>query len=467
MRSFPRTSGRRLAAGCLAVLVAGGLTAPLVAPSVTPWALAADDKLKKKQKKVQQQIAEATQSLEGSSAAVNGAAQALTDANARLKSADARLTSAQSVLKSAQAKLATAQATLAETEAKLAAAQAEDTRLKTALQASRAQLTQARTDLVTGQQAVATQQAEVKDVIADILAEGDPQLIALGALLNADSAEDVLRQQELTDTVVSAQNEKYQALRAAEVVLDVRQQQVQTATEAVATERKQAAANLKLVAKLQQQAATARDQVAATVAADAQARQEAAAARADAATAKADAATAKAAAEQAKTADQKVLDQLKAEEEKIKQQILAQAKKDPNRNVGSTSGMFARPVSGYVTSPYGWRIHPIYGYWGLHDGTDFHAPCGTPEIAVETGTVTNEYYSSVWGNRLYLNLGNINGHNYTVIYNHISTYRAHEGDVVARGETVAYAGTTGWSTGCHLHFTVLKDGDPIDPMTVM
>jgi murein DD-endopeptidase MepM/ murein hydrolase activator NlpD len=90
-----------------------------------------------------------------------------------------------------------------------------------------------------------------------------------------------------------------------------------------------------------------------------------------------------------------------------------------------------------------------------------------PEVAVDTGKVISEYYSSVWGNRLYLSLGNVNGHNYTVIYNHISKYRAHVGQVVARGETVAYAGTTGWSTACHLHFTVLKDGNPIDPQTVL
>jgi murein DD-endopeptidase MepM/ murein hydrolase activator NlpD len=122
------------------------------------------------------------------------------------------------------------------------------------------------------------------------------------------------------------------------------------------------------------------------------------------------------------------------------------------------------PGPGYITSPYGWRIHPIYHYWGLHDGTDFHAPCGTPERAADGGKVISEYYSSVWGNRLYLDLGNINGHNFTVIYNHIERYRIHTGASVTRGETLAFAGTTGWSTGCHLHFTVMRDGVAVNPM---
>ena len=161
----------------------------------------------------------------------------------------------------------------------------------------------------------------------------------------------------------------------------------------------------------------------------------------------------------------------KAEEQKITRQILAEAAKHGSkRHVSSTSGMFQKPVANtYITSPYGWRIHPIYHYWGLHDGDDFHAPCGTHEVAVGTGKVVSEYYSSVWGNRLFLDLGTINGDQYTAIYNHIEDgeYKAHVGEVVEQGQTIALAGTTGWSTACHLHFTIMKNGTAIDPMTVL
>jgi murein DD-endopeptidase MepM/ murein hydrolase activator NlpD len=83
--------------------------------------------------------------------------------------------------------------------------------------------------------------------------------------------------------------------------------------------------------------------------------------------------------------------------------------------------------------------------------------------------VVSEYYSSVWGNRLYLDLGRINGAQYTAIYNHIETgeYKARVGQVVRQGQTIALAGTTGWSTACHLHFTIMRNGTPINPMTVL
>jgi murein DD-endopeptidase MepM/ murein hydrolase activator NlpD len=112
-------------------------------------------------------------------------------------------------------------------------------------------------------------------------------------------------------------------------------------------------------------------------------------------------------------------------------------------------------------------MHPIYHYWGLHDGTDFHAPCGTHLRAAGAGHVISEVWSDVYGHRLYLDLGRVNGKNMTVVYNHASSYRVGTGARVSRGETLGYAGTTGWSTGCHLHFTVLLDGNPVDPMHYM
>ena len=157
----------------------------------------------------------------------------------------------------------------------------------------------------------------------------------------------------------------------------------------------------------------------------------------------------------------------KKQEERIRQLILERARRQHGGFKGDTGGFLLRPVPGGVTSPYGWRIHPIYHYWGLHDGTDFHAPCGTPERAGQSGTVISRVWSDVYGNRLYLDLGQVNGKNMTVVYNHMSAYKASTGQHVSRGQTVGYAGTTGWSTGCHLHFTVMLDGVPVDPMHYM
>nr|WP_246321709.1 M23 family metallopeptidase [Nocardioides panzhihuensis] len=181
------------------------------------------------------------------------------------------------------------------------------------------------------------------------------------------------------------------------------------------------------------------------------------------------AATARRSAEAARAADAAELRKLEAEESALRTKIrsLASADSGSDRNVGSVGGLFGAPVTDtYVTSPYGIRKHPIYGYVALHNGTDFHAPCGRPLLAIDSGQIISTSYSSVWGNRLHLYLGKVNGHSYTAVYNHISSYAKRSGSI-GRGEAVAYAGTTGWSTGCHLHFTILRDGTPVDPAPLL
>jgi murein DD-endopeptidase MepM/ murein hydrolase activator NlpD len=191
---------------------------------------------------------------------------------------------------------------------------------------------------------------------------------------------------------------------------------------------------------------------------------------------------AEALASRAKQRDRQALRQLRAQEARIDQLIQAAIRKARERAArkaarsqqagrspqGSgapvdTDGLLMHPVNGSVTSPFGYREHPIYHYWGLHDGVDFGAGCGAPLYAVRGGAVLSEYYSSVWGNRLYLNVGMVNGKFITVIYNHLSHYNVGTGASVDRGDVVGYVGTTGWSTGCHLHFTVMENGRPVDP----
>ena len=122
-------------------------------------------------------------------------------------------------------------------------------------------------------------------------------------------------------------------------------------------------------------------------------------------------------------------------------------------------------MNGDVTSPFGWRTHPIYGYRSLHDGIDFGAACGTPIRAAADGTVSREYFQTAWGNRIIIDHG-------------CPPRRRARDDLqppqrlrrrapvqhVKRGQVVGYVGTTGWSTGCHLHFTVLQNGTAVDPM---
>ena len=96
-------------------------------------------------------------------------------------------------------------------------------------------------------------------------------------------------------------------------------------------------------------------------------------------------------------------------------------------------------------------------------GTDFGGGCGQPIHAAESGRVVSSYWSDVYGRRLIVDHGALNGAGVATIYNHASTYTVGPGAQVQRGQVIGYVGDTGWSTGCHLHFTVMANGRAVDP----
>lgn len=126
-----------------------------------------------------------------------------------------------------------------------------------------------------------------------------------------------------------------------------------------------------------------------------------------------------------------------------------------------------RPASGPVTSPYGMRRHPLTGVWKLHDGTDFGAPCGSPITAAASGTVVSVSSTSAWGNRLVIDHGTGSSGRLVTAYNHALGYAVGVGDRVAAGQRIGAVGSTGLTTGCHLHVQVWVDGRLVDPMTVL
>ena len=126
-------------------------------------------------------------------------------------------------------------------------------------------------------------------------------------------------------------------------------------------------------------------------------------------------------------------------------------------------GVLSRPVPGAVGSPFGMRLHPIFHVWRLHNGVDLHAGCGDPIHAAAPGRVVRVSYDSASGHRLEIDHGDVGGHRLVTIYMHATGYSAHVGQRVSRGQVVGRVGSTGWSTGCHLHFTVEVDGRYVDP----
>jgi murein DD-endopeptidase MepM/ murein hydrolase activator NlpD len=142
--------------------------------------------------------------------------------------------------------------------------------------------------------------------------------------------------------------------------------------------------------------------------------------------------------------------------------------KAPGGGAPKSPGMFGPPLSSLtVTSPFGYRIHPILHTRRLHTGTDFTAGCGASIFATADGTVISTYYQSAWGNRTEINHGVIGGKAIASSYNHQSAFLVSPGDHVTKGQLIGKVGTTGWSTGCHLHFEIFEDGTVVDPMTYL
>ncbi len=120
----------------------------------------------------------------------------------------------------------------------------------------------------------------------------------------------------------------------------------------------------------------------------------------------------------------------------------------------------AQPVPGsHLGSPFGWRVDPITGRSALHTGLDFQADPGTPILAAAGGVVVVQEYHAAYGNMVEIDHGN----SLITRYAHASATFVKKGDLVKRGQKIAAVGSTGRSTGPHLHFEVLADGTHQDP----
>jgi murein DD-endopeptidase MepM/ murein hydrolase activator NlpD len=119
-----------------------------------------------------------------------------------------------------------------------------------------------------------------------------------------------------------------------------------------------------------------------------------------------------------------------------------------------------QPVqAGHLGSPFGWRIDPFTGRSALHTGLDFQAETGTAILAAAGGVVVAQEVHPAYGNMLEIDHGN----NLVTRYAHASRLWVKKGDLVKRGQKIAAVGTTGRSTGPHLHFEVMVHGVPQDP----
>ncbi len=140
--------------------------------------------------------------------------------------------------------------------------------------------------------------------------------------------------------------------------------------------------------------------------------------------------------------------------------IISKSTKNSGVSVG---GGFIMPVAGRISSPFGWRTHPIFKSRTFHSGIDIAAPMGTPIKAANAGKVIYSGWYGGYGRVVILDHGSCTGQPTTTLYAHQSKQKVTVGQNVVRGQIIGLVGSTGYSTGPHLHFEVRINGKPSNP----
>jgi len=152
---------------------------------------------------------------------------------------------------------------------------------------------------------------------------------------------------------------------------------------------------------------------------------------------------------------------LEAAEEELAAIVRAQGSSSSGGGyTGTSSGRYPMPVSGRISSPYGWRIHPVWGGRRFHTGVDIAAPSGTPIHACDDGRVIFAGWRGATGKTVIID----HGSGWSTSYGHCSSIYVSVGQVVDQGQTIAGVGTTGVSTGNHVHWMVYRNGSHVNPM---
>ena len=154
---------------------------------------------------------------------------------------------------------------------------------------------------------------------------------------------------------------------------------------------------------------------------------------------------------------QKIAEQQRIAEQKARE--AARTKTASKTVIIPGTGIFAVPSDAPTSSPFGWRIHPILGYRRFHAGLDFAAGYGSTIRAADSGTVIFAGWYGGYGKAVIIS----HGKGITTLYGHTSELYISEGQTVQKAQAIAAVGSTGFSTGPHLHFEVRRDGTPVDP----
>jgi len=144
------------------------------------------------------------------------------------------------------------------------------------------------------------------------------------------------------------------------------------------------------------------------------------------------------------------------------QSMIARNKGDSSIKVSSAG--FMRPIGGRISSPFGWRTHPIFNSRTFHSGVDIAGPNKGSIRASNGGKVIYSGWYGGYGKVVILDHGTVNGKPTTTLYAHMSSIKVGQGQYVKKGDVIGFEGTTGYSTGPHVHFEVRINGKPNNPL---
>jgi murein DD-endopeptidase MepM/ murein hydrolase activator NlpD len=383
---------------------------------------------------------------------------------AQLQETSADLSAAYTALRSTQDKLPAARTVLEKAQNAAAAADRANAVAAQELEAARASEKKAEDKLASTTKKVKSSRTRVAQFAAQIYQEqGFGQL---DMALSSSDPQQFADRIALVDTVMDVQSETMDRLATERASLTALEDHLSALRADSADKKKQAQAAFERAQSARDAAARAKRDL------DALAAQQASQASTVAgklATEKQRLASMEA--EQARL--HKVLVQRAAEQRRRAEAARRAAAKKHKKSGGSSSGggggvvtrsngFLGFPVNAPTTSEFGMRFHPIYHRWKLHSGRDFGASCGTPVHAAAAGDIITAGWGGGYGNRIVIDHGLVRGVGLATTYNHLTSI-SRGGGHVSRGQLIGYSGTTGTSTGCHLHFEVLENGSFVNP----
>ena len=330
---------------------------------------------------------------------------------------------------------------------RLAAALVDD-RAQATLDAAEAELAATERRVAQAARSIDRQEDELRRLAVESYQSGDTALMSLSMVFTTDEAVDLVDRLGSARSIVDREAAALGRLEATRAVLDVQRARLEETRDAVAERRDEAAETLeqRAAAEARAEAAKLEVQRLADIAKDR---------KADARKARAD--------------DLKQLRKIRKEQKRVERMLdryyakmRRQARRDARVAPSKSTGLMW-PTPGWISSPYGMRRHPIYRYFRLHDGIDIASNCGRPVRASAGGRVVARYSSGVYGKRVVIGHGIRGGKGLATVYNHMSRFSTFTGQKVKRGDVIGFVGSTGWSTGCHNHFMVLRDGRPVNP----